>query len=594
MMKNRLVNKMVAAVLGAALFTGSIPGTVLPVHAEEEESLPSKLDLRDRGIVTNVKSQGALGTCWSFAVVAAAETSLLTTLGMTCEEFEQKYGFPMDLSEHHLAWFVNTPISATSLEQTQTGEGWYYVESVADGGMEDDKSSYRMAGGGNEFQGANVFASIIGPIYEQMEPYRNAENTVMYRMANGEKGVFYPQDAPADAIPLYWDPQGDWSLPEEDRFTAIALLKDSKLLTCPAWYDEEGHYHYNEQGTKEIKQELLEGRAVSIGYCADVSRLSDFDKKTAYINLETYAQYTYERVSSNHAVAIVGYDDNYSRDNFNAAHKPPADGAWIVKNSWGSADQLFPNNMDWGVDGSGYFYLSYYDQSLESPETYEFDLAEKGVDYLVNQYDYLPENEMYTLTSANEVAMSNVFTTEYREKLESVTIKTEAATATTVDIYQLNKGATQPTDGKLLYHTQRQYDNAGIHRVTLDKEVVLPKNTRYSVVVTNQTPFVAEDGSVQNYYAVSTAADINAEGVIAFTEEYGELASDRYVLTVVNKGESFLYKDGVWTDWTDYLETNYNSVINDDLDGDFIDDEVEMRYYDFDNFPIKVYSSIVK
>ena len=127
MMKNRLVNKMVAAVLGAALFTGSIPGTVLPVHAEEEESLPSKLDLRDRGIVTNVKSQGALGTCWSFAVVAVAETSLLTTLGMTCEEFEQKYGFPMDLSEHHLAWFVNTPISATSLEQTQTGEGWYYV-----------------------------------------------------------------------------------------------------------------------------------------------------------------------------------------------------------------------------------------------------------------------------------------------------------------------------------------------------------------------------------------------------------------------------------------------------------------------------------
>ena len=585
---------MLAVVLGASLLAGSIPGTVVPVHAEEEESLPSKLDLRDRGVVTPVKSQGHLGTCWGFSTIAAVETSLLTTLGLTYEEFEQKYGFPMDLSEHHLTWFVNTPISDTSLEQTQTGEGWYFVESVANGGVDNDKSSIRLDGGGVMFQGANVFASIIGPIYEHMMPYHNAENTVVYKMANGEKGVFYPQDAPADVIPLYWDTEGNWSLPEEDRFMAIALLKDSKLLTSPAWYDEKGHYHYNEQGTKEIKQELMAGRAVSIGYCADVSRMSDFDKKTAYINLETYAQYTYEPASINHAVTIVGYDDNYSRDNFNAAHRPPADGAWIVKNSWGAADQLFPNHGDWGVNGSGYFYLSYYDQSIDVPETFEFDLAEKGVDYLVNQYDYLPEGEMYTLTSTNEIAMSNVFTTEYREKLESVTIKTEAATATTVDIYQLNKGATQPTDGKLLYHTQRQYDSAGIHRVTLDKKVVLPKNTRYSVVVTNQTPFVSKDGSVQNYYAVSTAYDLNAEGVIALTEEYGGLVSDRYALTVVNKGESFLYKDGAWTDWTDYLETNYNSVVDNDLDGDFIDEEVEMRYFDFDNFPIKVYSSIVK
>lgn len=594
MIKKGFTKKMLAVVLGASLLAGSIPGMVVPVHAEEEESLPSKLDLRDRGVVTPVKDQSPFGTCWGFSAIAAVETSLLTTLGMTCEEFEQKYGFPMDLSEHHLTWFTDAPISATSLEQTQTGEGWYFVESVADGGMENDKSALRLDGGGMMFQAANVFASIIGPIYEQMAPYHNAENTAYYLMANGKYGVFYPQDAPVDAIPVQWDPRGDWSLPEEDRFMAIALLKDSKLLTSPAWYDEEGHYHYNEQGTKEIKQELLAGRAVSIGFCADVSRPGDFDKETAYINLDTYAHYTYESVAANHGVTIVGYDDNYSRDNFNAAHKPPADGAWIVKNSWGAADQLFPNHYNWGVNGSGYFYLSYYDQTLVVPETFEFDLAEKGVDYLVSQYDYLPEEEMYTLTSANEVAMSNVFTTEYMEKLESVTIKTEAATATTVDIYQLNKGATQPTDGKLLYHTQRQYDSAGIHRVTLDKKVVLPKNTKYSVVVTNQTPVVAKDGSVQNYYAVSTAWGINAEGVIALTEEYGELAKDRYALTVVNKGESFLYKDGAWTDWTDYLETNYNSVVDNDLDGDFIDEEVEMRYFDFDNFPIKVYSSIVK
>lgn len=36
-----------------------------------------------------------------------------------------------------------------------------------------------------------------------------------------------------------------------------------------------------------------------------------------------------------HAVTIIGWDDNYSRDNFNEASKPTNDGAWIVKNSWG-------------------------------------------------------------------------------------------------------------------------------------------------------------------------------------------------------------------------------------------------------------------
>ena len=53
----------------------------------------------------------------------------------------------------------------------------------------------------------------------------------------------------------------------------------------------------------------------------------------------------------NHAVDIVGWDDDYSRNLF----QPPApgDGAFVVRNSWGP---------DWG-DG-GYFYVSYYDTSI--------------------------------------------------------------------------------------------------------------------------------------------------------------------------------------------------------------------------------------
>ena len=35
-----------------------------------------------------------------------------------------------------------------------------------------------------------------------------------------------------------------------------------------------------------------------------------------------------------HAVTVIGWDDNFSKDKF--ITKAPADGAWIVKNSWGT------------------------------------------------------------------------------------------------------------------------------------------------------------------------------------------------------------------------------------------------------------------
>lgn len=53
-----------------------------------------------------------------------------------------------------------------------------------------------------------------------------------------------------------------------------------------------------------------------------------------------------------HAVSIIGWDDNYSKDNFVSITglKPSHDGAYIAANSWGE---------DWGENG--YFYISYDD-----------------------------------------------------------------------------------------------------------------------------------------------------------------------------------------------------------------------------------------
>ncbi len=50
-----------------------------------------------------------------------------------------------------------------------------------------------------------------------------------------------------------------------------------------------------------------------------------------------------------HGVLIIGWDDNYSKDNF-VYEKPEKDGAWLVLNSWGSS---------WGNNGTGW--ISYED-----------------------------------------------------------------------------------------------------------------------------------------------------------------------------------------------------------------------------------------
>ena len=78
--------------------------------------MPSRYDMRDDGIVTPVKLQYPWGTCWAFGSIAAAETSILSAMGRTWEEY------PLDLSELHTAWFAKRPVREID-DPNQAGEG---------------------------------------------------------------------------------------------------------------------------------------------------------------------------------------------------------------------------------------------------------------------------------------------------------------------------------------------------------------------------------------------------------------------------------------------------------------------------------------
>ena len=64
-----------------------------------------------------------------------------------------------------------------------------------------------------------------------------------------------------------------------------------------------------------------------------------------FINNKTGAIYVNdENELPNHAIVIVGWDDNYNVDHFNENKRPSSNGAWIIKNSYGTKF-FIPNDV---------------------------------------------------------------------------------------------------------------------------------------------------------------------------------------------------------------------------------------------------------
>ena len=149
-----------------------------------------------------------------------------------------------------------------------------------------------------------------------------------------------------------------------------------------------------------IKEALMRYGAVQTGIYYD----------STYFSTNKKSYYYYGSGTSNHAVCIVGWDDNYSKDNF--LYKPAGNGAWIVKNSW---------NEDWGDDG--YFYVSYYDTRLaevgDREASYAFVFNDSERYDKIYQYDIIGKTD-YLVTENKIVWVQNIFESTDNELLAAV------------------------------------------------------------------------------------------------------------------------------------------------------------------------------
>jgi len=199
---------------------------------------------------------------------------------------------------------------------------------------------------------------------------------------------------------------------------------------------------------------------------------------------DAYPTFYMPEVSTAHAVTLVGWDDNFSRDKFKIKIQdpdkdgvieitPPGDGAFIAKNNSGPS-----------YGANGYFFISYFDGAIKTQPPWAYT-AESLENYnRIYQYDRTSSG-----TPAQAFRAGNVFTAESNDDLAAVGFY-GMDTENQNDLKYIIEIFLDPTNGPTsdkgpVATVKTVLPMGGYYTVKLPKKIPLKTGQKFSVVLSS-------------------------------------------------------------------------------------------------------------
>lgn len=203
------------------------------------------------------------------------------------------------------------------------------------------------------------------------------------------------------------------------------------------------------------------------------SSLKNANSTSKYYNEDTFSYCYIGTKKSNHDVVIIGWDDNYSKENFDMPLE--GDGAFICQNSWGS---------EFGDDGV--FYVSYYDSNIATHNVVYTRVDEN------DNYDNIYQSDLCGWVGKmgydkESMYGANVYTAEKNENVVAASFyATGPDTEYKVFVVDNFTGKSSLHDRTLV--ASGTLKDAGYYTIDFEQEIPVAAGNRYAVVVYIKTP----------------------------------------------------------------------------------------------------------
>lgn len=449
-------------------------GNQTVVHFKIENNV-SKYDLRDH-IHLELKDQKQTETCWTFPMITALESNISLTRGEISPIF----------STRHMEYAT----SKTFLD-----------------GVNPNGYNRELGSGGESILGLSYFTSGLGPVLEKDMPFQN--NNEKVNLAEINKAVGQKITSYVNFPNIY----------KEIQTNGEIIYKDDKenILTI----------EQVEEIRERIKNHIINYGSVSAFTNTNTKYFNNShttDTLTAY-----YCNDNSE--NPNHQVSIIGWDDNYAKENFQETCRPAKNGAWLVMNSWGD------------VWNEGYYYISYEDVFVEQKNTGIISVEDRNYKNIY-QYDILAKSLEHIPVTVKETGeqeyvhsyyAANIYTRKEtnQEYLKEISL-TGSSVPQTVEVYV-------DTSGELDLDTAIPVASEvtivdGYQTIKLDMPVIL-SDSKFAVIVK---------------YASDDKVVIPLETNLPNTN-----GNDRWDTATANEGEGFVSTTGLTDSWEDIVNMSY-------------------------------------